>query len=153
MWCWRPRLLSSSCSAAFSAFVCIFKRDHHQVHVPAHRKEVGNPPVLKGSLASYPVTSHTQLASTEFCGHSLEAEKYSLYLSGHVLLKTSPAVEKSFGGTMSDHFHNQGQSPGVMVSLLLRKTRSQPHREGGRGSVDRDEFAGKRTSTCSAIRV
>lgn len=97
------------------------------------------------------VTPHTQLASTEFCGHSLEAGKYSLYLGGHVLLKTSPAMEKSFGETMSDHFHNQGQSPGVMVSLVLRKTRSQPHREGGRGSVDRDEFAGKRTSTYGAI--
>lgn len=31
----------------------------------------------------------------------------------------------------------------VMVSLVLRKNRSQPSREEGRGSVDRGGFAGK----------
>lgn len=41
----------------------------------------------------------------------------------------------------------------VMVSLVLRKNRSQPSRERGRGSVDRDVFAGKWTSMCNAIGV
>ena len=41
----------------------------------------------------------------------------------------------------------------VMVSLVLRKNRSQPRREEGRGSVDRGGFAGKRTNVCHAAGV
>ena len=40
-----------------------------------------------------------------------------------------------------------------MVSLVLRKNRSQPRREEGRGSVDRGGFAGKRTNVCHAAGV
>lgn len=41
----------------------------------------------------------------------------------------------------------------VMVSLVLRKNRSQPSREEGRGSVDRGGFAGKWTTVCHAAGV
>lgn len=87
-WCWKSRLLSSSCSAVFSAFVHMLKRNHHPVYTPAHKKGAGSLLSLKCSLASYPCHFYnTQLAGTKFHSHSWEAGKYCFLLGGQMLLE------------------------------------------------------------------
>ena len=57
---------------------------------------------------------------------------------------------ENFGGSTSGLFHSQGQFPRGDVSLVLRRNRSQPSGEEGRGSVGRGGFAGKWTNVCHA---